>query len=191
METINEKIGTLALLLTMLGVFNSPHPILLVLCYCVHELGHLVFMKLTGAKTRKIRGGVFHLSIGYDCSSISYKRELLVYSGGIIFNFLFALIAFLINQSGNEALTFLVVCNLSLGLMNLYPVSILDGGGILKTVLLMMFSEKTAESVSKIASFVFSIMLWLVAVYLQLVFSSNISLFFISILLLVQLCFSI
>ncbi len=190
MSSIGERVSFFALLFTMMGISSSPHPVLMVLCYLVHELGHLFFAKMVGAKTRKIRGGVFKLSIGYDCADLSYKREALVCLGGVIFNLLFALIVALAIRS-NEARRFLIVCNLSLGIMNLYPVSILDGGRIVKSILLAIFSQEKAEKISRYVSFFSAFLLWLVATYLQLIFSSNISLFFISVFLLIQLCFSI
>jgi Zn-dependent protease len=133
---------------------------------------------------------VFKLSIGYDCADLSYKKEALVCLGGVVFNFLFAILALFLTR-GTEAGRFLIVCNLSLGLMNLYPVSILDGGRIVKALLFSIFTSEKAEKISRYVSFFSAFLLWLVATYLQLIFSANISLFFVSVFLLIQLCFSI
>lgn len=190
MSSLGEKLSFFALLFTMMGISSSPHPFLMILCYLIHEIGHLFFARLVGAKIRKIRGGVFKLAIGYDCADLSYKKEAIVCLGGVIFNFLFAILT-MIFMKNTEIRQFLIVCNLSLGIMNLYPVSILDGGRIVKNVLLAIFSQEKAEKISRYVSFFSAFLLWLVATYLQLILSSNISLFFISVFLLIQLCFSI
>ena len=190
MSSIGERLSFFALLFTMMGISSSPHPFLMILCYLAHELGHLFFAKMVGAKIRKIRGGVFKLAIGYDCADLSYKREAVVCVGGVIFNLLFAILVAVFLQN-SEARRFLIVCNLSLGIMNLYPVSILDGGRILNNVLLAIFSQEKAEKITRYVSFFSAFLLWLVATYLQLIFSANISLFFVSVFLLIQLCFSI
>ena len=189
LSSLGEKVSFFALLFTMMSISSSPHPVLMLISYLVHEAGHLFFAKLVGAKIRKIRGGVFKLAISYDCADISYKREALVCLGGVIFNIGLAMLALTIKNSDIRG--FLIVCNLSLAFMNLYPVSILDGGRIVKTVLLATVSEEKAEKISRYVSFFGAFLLWLIATYLQLVLQSNVSIFFISVFLLIQLCFSV
>lgn len=191
MKKIKGKLSIIALLFSLMSVSLSKSPILLVLAYIVHETGHIVFAKLMGAEIIKIRGGVFHLSISYDTQSISYLKEAVVCAGGVIFNLLTSLVIYAVNVSNNDTLSTFLLFNLSLAIMNLYPVSILDGGGILKSLLLSKIKEDVAEKVNNWISFFFSILLWLISVYLQIIFSANISLLFISIFLLIKLCFSI
>lgn len=190
MEKISEKIGVFAAVFTMLSLGTSPHPFVLVACYIIHELGHIIFAKLVGAKMRKIKVGPFHLSLSYDSSGISYKKEILVQFGGILFNFLFALLAAALPFFKGECISFFVLCNISLALMNMYPASILDGGGILKSILLMFMEEGKAGRIWHLVSFLSVTVMWLFAVYLQIIFQANISLFVVSIVLLVEMCFS-
>ena len=190
MEGLGEKIGIIAIVLTTLSLGTSPYPIILILCYIIHESGHLIFAKLVGAKMRRLKIGALHLSLSYDCECLSYMRELLVQCGGIIFNLASAVFVWLIPILTGDVWDFFVICSVSLGLMNLYPVSVLDGGGMLKSMLCIFFTNTTAENVTRITSFIFALIMWLFAVYLQIVFSSNLSLFFISVLLLIELCFS-
>lgn len=187
---MTEKMGTLALAFTMLSLSTSPHPFILILCYGIHELGHLLFATLLGAKMKKIRVGAFHLSLSYDCTQIGYGKELFICLGGIIFNII-ATILVLPFSNIIPNVNFFIACNLSLALMNLYPVSILDGGGALKSLLMIITNESRAEKISRGVSVFAIILMWLVSIYLQLVFSNNISLLFISILLLVELCFTL
>ena len=191
MKKIKGELSIIALLFSLMSISLSKNPILLVLAYVIHEIGHIVFAKLMGAEIIKIRGGVFHLSISYDTKNISYLKEAMVCAGGVIFNLLTSLIIYAINVSNNDTLSTFLLFNLSLAIMNLYPVSILDGGGILKSLLLSKIKGDVAEKVNNWISFFFSILLWLISVYLQIIFSANISLLFISIFLLIKLCFSI
>lgn len=190
MEQLGEKIGILALIVTTVSLGTSPHPFVLILCYLIHELGHILTSRLLGAKMRRLRVGPLHLSLSYDCSNLTYAKELLVQLGGIIFNVISAAFVLLIPNLQGDVYDFFVVGSFSLAVMNLYPISILDGGGALKTLLLMILPQDVAEKASKAVSFVCSIVMWLVAVYLQIVFSSNMSFFFISVLLLIELCFT-
>ena len=177
-------------LFSLISISASPHPFLLTCCYLVHELGHILATRLLGGKIRKITTGVFKIAIGYDTYSMSYRKELLVSIAGIAFNLIFALICHLLNN-GSEALSFLITCNLSLAVINLYPVSILDGGRLLKLALNLLVSEEKSEKISRHVSFFCGILLWFVSIYLQLVFNANISMLLISVFLLIQLCFSI
>ena len=185
-----EKTGALTVLITTLTLGTSPHPFLLILAYLVHEIGHLAFAKVAGAKINKFKIGPMRLSLTYDCSCLTYKREMLVEAGGILANLVFALLLFLFGAQSTPGGAFFITCNISLAIMNLYPVSILDGGGLLKSLLFMILAGDVAEKVSKAVSFASAILMWIVAVYLQIVFAQGFSLFFISVILLVELCFS-
>lgn len=188
---IKEILSIFAILFSIMNISLTKSPFLLVLSYVIHEIGHIFFAKILGAQISKISGGVFRLSISYDTKNLSFFKEAIVCSGGIIFNLIFALVISLLNTSNNDTLSTIFVFNVSLALMNLYPISILDGGGILKALILSKIQGEVAEKVVKWVSFFFAILLWLISVYLQIVFSSNISLLFISIYLLIHLCFSI
>lgn len=185
-----ETLAFFALLFTMMSISGSPHPYMLIIAYLIHELGHLFFAFLVGAKIEKFKLSTLHLSLSYDCSKITYGKEILVCLGGIIFNLITAGIIWLIPAFCGEACQFFVICNLSLALMNLYPVSILDGAGALKALMLIKLRQDLAEKISNTVSIIAVFVMWLLSIYLQLAFSSNLSLFFISVLLLIELCFS-
>ncbi|MBR2943578.1 MAG: site-2 protease family protein [Clostridia bacterium] len=186
-----DKLAILSILFTALSISVSPHPLILVICYAIHELGHLFFATLVGAKIKKFKLGAFHLCLSYDCTEISYLKEMLVCFGGIIFNVISALILLLIPIFKGEVIDFFVLCNLSLALMNLYPAAILDGGGVLRSFLYIVTSQEKADKISRGVSIISTLILWLISVYLQLVLSSNLSLLVISIVILIELCFSL
>ena len=191
MNKLKNAINLLLIVLSLISISASVHPFLLTLCYLVHESGHIIATKLCNGKIRKISVGVYKLAIGYDSYDLSYKQELLVSISGVIFNLIFAFAVFLLGNKESEVYKFLINCNLSLAIINLYPVSVLDGGRILKLSLLSLFLEEKAEKISKTVSFVCAILLWFVCIYIQLAINANISMLFISVYLLIQLCFSI
>ena len=188
MEKASERFGFFAAIFTTLSLGTSPHPFILVLCYIIHEIGHITLARLVGAEIKKFKIGSFHLSLSYDCSSISYKKEILVQFGGILFNVLSAIIVVISPFFSGESVDFFVICSVSLALMNLYPASILDGGGILKSILLSLMDEEKATKIFKAVSLTSVILMWFVSVYLQIIFCANLSLFIISIVLLIELC---
>lgn len=191
MDKIGETIGIVAIFFTMMSISSSPYPIVLVISYIIHELGHITIAKINSVPMKKFKVGSFRLSLSYDCSGVSYKKEMSVCLGGILFNFAAALLAYLSGAGKIAVGGFFILCNISLALVNLYPVSVLDGGGILRCIFMMLFDEERAQRISKIISFISVFFLWLCAVYLQLVFDANISMLFISIFLLIELCFSV
>ena len=149
MSFFMDKLAILSILFTALSISVSPHPLILVICYAIHELGHLFFATLVGAKIKKFKLGAFHLCLSYDCTEISYLKEMLVCFGGIIFNVISALILLLIPIFKGEVIDFFVLCNLSLALMNLYPAAILDGGGVLRSFLYIVTSQEKADKISR------------------------------------------
>ncbi len=185
-----DKFAIFSLLLTGLSISVSPYPIVLVLTYLIHECGHVFFAKICGAGLKKFKIGGFHLSLSYDCTKISYKKEVLVCLGGIIFNLIAAITALSLPIEKSEMLEFFIICNFCLAFMNLYPAEILDGGGVLRSLCNATMSEAKATKISRGVSVFAIILLWIMSVYFQLVFSSNLSLFFISILLLFEFCLS-
>ena len=191
MNNFGDKLGGVALVFSMIALGTSPHPVILIMCYLIHEAGHLVFSKIAGAKMKRFKIGPLRLCLSYDCGDLSYGGEMLVQAGGIIFNLVSGAIVFFLPILESEGWQFFSVCSISLALMNLYPVSILDGGGLLKNIISVIWSGDVAEKATKITSFIFAVLMWLAAVYLQIMFASNFSLFIISVLLLIELCFSL
>ena len=92
MDSFGDKLGGIALVLTMLALGTSPHPVILVLFFLIHEVGHLVLSRAVGAKMKKFKIGPLHLSLSYDCYGLSYGSEMAVQAGGILFNLAFGVL---------------------------------------------------------------------------------------------------
>lgn len=179
-----------SLIITVLGISSSPHPMILVAVYVIHELGHYVFATLLGAKMKKFKLGAFHLSLSYDSSHLSYQREALICLGGIIFNLVSVIFAFMIPIK-SDAKSFFIASSILLSLMNLYPASILDGAGAMKAILYLALSPQKADKIIGGVSVFAILLIWLFSVYLQLALVANFSIFVVSVVLLCELCFSL
>ncbi len=145
----------------------------------IHELGHLFFMFIYKLRIKSVTFRLFDILILADRPK-SYKSDMIITSGGILFNFLFAFVFYFINYK-------LFVANLVIGIFNLLPVESLDGAGILSHILLCFFSFNVVNIVIKILSFVFLVPFMLCGIYVLLNTKYNYSLLFISLYVLVIL----
>ena len=186
---MRNNLSFVSIILTVLSISASPHPWILILVYLIHEIGHMFFALILGAKIKKFKIGAFHLSMAYDCTYVSYKKEALVCFGGIIFN-LVSLVFVLLLPFEGKRVDFFILCSLAIALMNLYPAKILDGGGILRSILYMTLEKEKADKIIGGVSIFAIILIWMISVYFLLAFSSSFSLFAISVALLFELCFS-
>ncbi|MBE6605889.1 MAG: hypothetical protein E7635_02485 [Ruminococcaceae bacterium] len=126
----------------------------------VHELGHLFMMLILKVKIYSARTRFWGVLIGADYSKSSYVKELLVSISGILANILGAHIFFLLKQSEYA------YAMLAYGLFNLLPLYFLDGGDILRTLLLIIgMSESTVYKLMRRLSVIISIFIWIVAIY--------------------------
>ncbi|MCD7785799.1 MAG: hypothetical protein LUH18_09575 [Oscillospiraceae bacterium] len=116
------RIGFGFLLVTAVSFLepNGITGICLLFCF-MHELGHLLAMKLTGAEVTGIRFYGGGIGISADTEGLGKPARLLVYSAGCLTNLVFALIL-------RDPI------NLAIALFNLMPVSYFDGGMILRLI---------------------------------------------------------
>jgi len=150
----------------------------------VHEVGHIVTLKLFRVRIKSLELGLFGGTINLERKLISYKKEIAVSLSGSFVNLIFALIFFFILRQGFDTdIFFLFLSNLFYALFNLLPITNLDGGNALLSLLSMKKelydAEKQASIISKITLF----LLALGGVNLVLISGFNVSLFIIVLLL--------
>lgn len=93
---------------------------------CVlHECGHLLFMFIFGSAPKKIQLGYFGMKIVTGGRLLSPKKEIIIAASGPFVNLTLAAILFFCNFKDIAAVSF------GLGVFNLLPVPVLDGGRIL------------------------------------------------------------
>ncbi len=109
-----------------------------IICFTIHEFGHLISAKLFKQKLNKIIlmpfGAVFVFEKLKCTSSI---KDLILYSSGIFFNLVAGIsVYFLIAKFPmNTYLTYILYYNILIALLNLIPICGLDGSKIIKSIL--------------------------------------------------------
>ena len=153
----------------------------------IHELGHILFMKIYKIRINRINITPFSVDIIHNSSFIPYKKEIIILLFGPLINIFLSLLFFVLyTLSPNQNLfKYISIQSLLIGFINLIPISSLDGGRILLIWLKNHFDIEDAEKISFIVSIIFIIPL-MTSGFLIL-FKSN---FNISILLLsIYLCY--
>ena len=180
------KVLTL-LVITSLLIFlfrGSEYMLLISAAILIHETGHIVTAKAEGVRFTRGNGIFGGFSLKFDFSSVSYLKEVTVAVAGAAFNVIACILTLLLNKSPGVHSVFFIFSNLSLAIFNLIPVSPLDGAGILRALLSMISGPYTAEIIAAGVSAVFSFAFFILCTYIQLKVGINLSLMFVSLVLL-------
>lgn len=121
----------------------------------LHECGHITAIFITGAKISKIKVNAFSVDIIQD-NCLPYLKEIFIILSGPILNIMLCILAELIYEfSKIESLRFFSVQNLIIGVINLLPISSLDGGRVLVIFLKKYLDENVVYRISCIVSVIF------------------------------------
>lgn len=145
------------LVVSFSALFSAEKILYLLLFSSVHELSHLIALLIVGGKADSIKLSFYGIALNYSCK-IPRLREFIVIASGPISN----LILFLLFKDD---------INLTLFLLNIFPVYPLDGGRILD-----LFSYR----LSAISGKIFLVVILLISLYL-IIFYKSFSLFLISV----------
>jgi len=149
--------GGFCLLILWFGVVNGWRLLLVVLsAAAVHELGHILTLKLLGANVTSLRLSMFGAVLETDIGKLPYGKELLVVLAGPAANFL---VARLLSGIGGEWWDAAVGAHLVLCGFNLLPVEPLDGGRALYLVTAWLAGPDTGAWVSRWAGVLCGLML--------------------------------
>lgn len=144
----------LAVLLLFLVLDQSGFALMGLYACLIHELGHLLAMLFVGCSPDRILfygAGVKITS--YQEYKLPFAAQLTVLSFGSLTN-LIAFAVLYICGSGNLPTQMFGVIHLLIGLFNLLPLPIFDGGRILALVLGRILSEQAARRLSRIVGIV-------------------------------------
>ena len=148
---------------------------LLLFAVLLHEIGHILLLWVSGGKLRGISLSLCGITLQAEYPP-SYLSKILISLGGP----LIGILAFFCCHGIGGTLHQFAEINLTLSLFNLLPISFLDGGSILNSLLLLFLPYEMASQISRTLSLCLITLLWSFSVYLFLFLNSNPSLFFLS-----------
>jgi Zn-dependent protease len=155
--------------------------IMFVISAAVHELAHVIVVKLAGGSIDRLLLKATGAEIKYEYPSVrTDASEVAICLVGPAANILLAVISATINThlQSTELHTFAGV-NLTLGLFNLLPVKMLDGGGVLRGLCRIVFGREVI--ILDVLHYGTIIVLLAICVVLALDYGFNLSLFLVAI----------
>ena len=180
MPTIRFSFAALLCIILYTILHPTYNTLMIFAAILIHEAGHIAAIGIIGGKIERIDITPFGLIIRRSRLISSYTNDFFVYISGPAVNCVFAL-AFLPCLSAlDNPLSLFAFQNLSFGLLNLLPVSSLDGGRAIESLILINHDEEAARRCTKILSAVVLLCAWIAAIYFLLFTGSGISIFLFS-----------
>ena len=152
----------------------------------LHECGHILAAKLCRIPLVQMKLGIFGATLQTDRSLCSYGKEIILSAAGPLTNLLCFALCCIANAKSETAELF-ALASLVLAILNLLPISELDGGRIVYCTLASSFSVECAKRVVDALSFAIIFSLWALSVYLILRLGASLSLFVFSCFLFVKI----
>ena len=164
---LNIHFTFLLLMILLLFLGNGRLAIFSAVFSYLHEYAHAWMAKRLGYTPAKVSaglfGGVLHLQEGY----VKPAAELLIHSAGPFFNLIVALMGYLLLMLTGWGWVYdIIAANLVLALFNLMPFYPLDGGKLVGIYLARFVGYSKAYVISKIFSTVFTVLLFILGLYL-------------------------
>lgn len=149
--------------------------ILTALAAAIHEIGHLAAAHALGVSIVSFTALPFGADIHFGRVQ-NYREELITASAGAIAN-LAAAALLLPFKNDHPWINFFICANTALAAINMLPIKTLDGGGVLKSTLLMITDSDKAMKICRTVSSVFLFSMWIISVYMLFSECSGFSLF--------------
>ena len=152
-----------------------------VLATIIHEIGHILAIVLKKHKIKEIYIGFFYIDIvDKNRKILDYSSDLFILISGSLLNFIIAIISLVVYLFiKNDIMQIFIYTNIAVGIMNLLPISSLDGGQIIYIILSRLFSVRVSKILSLIISIIFLLPLSVIGFTMVLKLKYNFSLLFI------------
>jgi len=141
----------------------------------LHELAHIGMARICGISFRELSVTPLGASLTPTSNMGSYREEILVAAAGPCFNLLCAGLVFPLTEIA--FFFYFVLSSLFFALLNLLPISGLDGGRILLCLLSQRLSPAICTRLLTVLSFFVVFFLWSFSVYVMLRVGKSLSLF--------------
>lgn len=158
----------------------------------LHETGHLIAMVIKNDLPTEIDIHIFNVDIVDNSRPIRNPNDdIFILCFGGVFNLILAVVSIVIFRLTNSAFIYMFFAsNLMLGIFNLLPISVLDGGQIVESLLLKHLKPKATQIISDIISLIILLPLSVLGFYILLQSKYNFSLLIISLYLIGLLIFN-
>lgn len=152
-----------------------------------HESAHIFFYYIFKAKIDSVRILPYGISASFRSTvKLSYKKETVALFAGPCFNLIVAVFCLIINSFlFVDGLETFFLYNMAYFMMNIIPIFPLDGGRILRNLLLQRFSSDFALKISGVSSVFFLALLFVISVWVFTESGGNFSLILISLYLII------
>lgn len=178
MKKIGIRIAptTAILLICAIVLDRSGVSFLTVAAAALHELGHLTAARLLKIRPHEMRLDVLGARLEITGRVLSYGEEWLLAAAGPIASLIGAALGALLWRVTPYAEIF-SCASLVLGLLNLLPIRTFDGGRMLECFCVSALGVRGAQRIMTGSSFLFLLLLWIVAVYFLLRAADGLSMF--------------
>ncbi len=152
-----------------------------------HESAHIFFYYIFKAKIDSVRILPYGISASFRSTvKLSYKKEMVALFAGPCFNLIVAVFCLIINSFlFVDGLETFFLYNAAYFMMNIIPIFPLDGGRILRNLLLQRLSSDFALKISGVSSVFFLALLFVISVWVFTESGGNFSLILISLYLII------
>lgn len=145
----------------------------------LHELGHILMARFLKIPIERLRLDLFGARLDVTSGQISYLQEFLLCFAGPMASLVLSALFVPLWRVGVFFRLFSYASFL-LGLLNLLPITSLDGGRMLGSALALYLPARALECVGRVFSFLFLFLLWCLAIYFLLRASDGLSVLFFS-----------
>ena len=119
-------------------------------CCAVHEIGHIICLLFIGERPKLIELSFYGIKLERRNENLCRIENVAVYASGPLVNLVLSAVLFALGKS--DGMKSAAAVSLCVGAFNLLPCEPLDGGNIMKVMLLRIMSEekgvKTAAFIS-------------------------------------------
>lgn len=149
-----------------------------VMSVALHEMGHIVAMAVLKNSPDEIAFGIFGVRIKQSVRILSCRQEFFVVFCGPLMNIVLFTV-FLLLYLACEQYIFLVIfaVNFAVGMFNLLPVALLDGGRMMRIMLMRFLTEEKTRTIMLCAGVSITLVILICGAALFIKTGANASLF--------------
>ena len=145
----------------------------------IHEIAHLLTALVLNVEVKSIAILPFGMALRIDSFVVrTPKKEILIALSGPLSNVVMIILAeiFLLNHDANLNLLTFVVVNWSVLLLNLVPVPPLDGGRVVRALVIKYSGIMASAKIIRKISCIFLVIVWVMGIFLVILTKGNPSL---------------